>query len=139
MALGVLEAPPPQHTRPSNREAASMPTRGSLRRGARGRFAGVGVGPGVWGHPLYDGRGRPLPPLYEDCNIPPEADFYLVRAPSPTLSCTGLCPVPLIGKPLMDCTVTADGKLWWPHTEALYALVLAFTTTGSAWLPCGSP
>eukprot|EP00948_MAST-09A_sp_MAST-9A-sp1_P003871 g3871.t1 len=30
------------------------------------------------------------------------------------------------GKPLVDCTCTADGKLWWPHTEAMIALIMAF-------------
>lgn len=34
------------------------------------------------------------------------------------------------GRPLVDATVTADGKLWWPHTEALVALTLAYTRTG---------
>ena len=33
------------------------------------------------------------------------------------------------GKPLLDATVMADGKLWWPHTEALIALTMAFTRT----------
>ena len=36
------------------------------------------------------------------------------------------------GRPLVDCTVTANGKLWWPHTEALVALVLAYTRTRDA-------
>ncbi len=27
----------------------------------------------------------------------------------------------------------ADKKLWWPHTEALYALLLAYHLTGEAW------
>jgi N-acylglucosamine 2-epimerase len=27
----------------------------------------------------------------------------------------------------------ADSKLWWPHTEALYALLLAYEQTGAAW------
>ncbi len=27
----------------------------------------------------------------------------------------------------------ADAKLWWPHTEALYALLLAYEQTGEAW------
>jgi N-acylglucosamine 2-epimerase len=27
----------------------------------------------------------------------------------------------------------ADSKLWWPHTEALYALLLAWRETGDAW------
>jgi N-acylglucosamine 2-epimerase len=27
----------------------------------------------------------------------------------------------------------ADAKLWWPHTEALYALLLAWRETGNAW------
>ncbi len=27
----------------------------------------------------------------------------------------------------------ADTKLWWPHTEALYALLLAYEQTGEAW------
>ena len=27
----------------------------------------------------------------------------------------------------------ADSKLWWPHTEALYALLLAYQKSGAAW------
>jgi N-acylglucosamine 2-epimerase len=27
----------------------------------------------------------------------------------------------------------ADAKLWWPHTEALYALLLAYEETGATW------
>ncbi|MFN2227804.1 MAG: sulfatase-like hydrolase/transferase [Anaerolineae bacterium] len=27
----------------------------------------------------------------------------------------------------------ADAKLWWPHTEALYALLLAYEETGAQW------
>jgi N-acylglucosamine 2-epimerase len=27
----------------------------------------------------------------------------------------------------------ADSKLWWPHTEALYALLLAYEESGEAW------
>ena len=39
------------------------------------------------------------------------------------------------GKPLLDATVTADGKLWWPHSEALIALTMAATRTGEdKWL-----
>ena len=39
------------------------------------------------------------------------------------------------GKPMLDATVTADGKLWWPHSEALIALTMAFTRTGEEkWL-----
>ena len=39
------------------------------------------------------------------------------------------------GKPLVDATVTADGKLWWPHTEALIALTMAYTRTKDVeWL-----
>jgi N-acylglucosamine 2-epimerase len=42
------------------------------------------------------------------------------------------------GRPLLDATVTADGKLWWPHTEALIALTMAYTRTRDpkwmAWL-----
>ena len=36
------------------------------------------------------------------------------------------------GEPLLDATVMADGKLWWPHTEALIACTLAYTITGEA-------
>ena len=37
--------------------------------------------------------------------------------------------------PLLDATVTSDGKLWWPHTEALIALTMAFTRTKDVkWL-----
>ena len=36
------------------------------------------------------------------------------------------------GEPLLDSTVMADGKLWWPHTEALIACTLAYTITGEA-------
>lgn len=41
------------------------------------------------------------------------------------------------GKPLADCTVTAEHKLWWPMTEALYALMHAIELTGDLerWLP----
>ena len=39
------------------------------------------------------------------------------------------------GRPLLDATVTSDGKLWWPHTEALIALTMAATRTGEEkWL-----
>ena len=39
------------------------------------------------------------------------------------------------GMPLLDATVTADGKLWWPHSEALIALTMAATRTGEEkWL-----
>ena len=41
------------------------------------------------------------------------------------------------GKPLMDCTVTAEHKLWWPVCEALYGLMLALELTAdeARWLP----
>ena len=40
-----------------------------------------------------------------------------------------------MGKPFVDSTVTKDGKLWWPITEALYALVYAYTLTkDEKWL-----
>ena len=32
-------------------------------------------------------------------------------------------------KPLVDATVVANGKLWWPHTEAMIALTMAYTRT----------
>jgi len=35
----------------------------------------------------------------------------------------------IAGRPLVDATVTKDGKLWWPHCEALIALVYAYTLT----------
>jgi len=35
----------------------------------------------------------------------------------------------ILGKPMLDTTVTATHKLWWPHCEALYACVLAFRRT----------
>ena len=39
------------------------------------------------------------------------------------------------GMPLLDATVTSDGKLWSPHTEALIALTMAFTRTKDVkWL-----
>jgi N-acylglucosamine 2-epimerase len=40
-------------------------------------------------------------------------------------------------KPLADCTVTAEHKLWWPMCEALYACTLAIEVTGDEqrWLP----
>jgi N-acylglucosamine 2-epimerase len=43
----------------------------------------------------------------------------------------------LCGKPLADCTVTAEHKLWWPMSEALCALMLAIELTGdeARWLP----
>ena len=28
---------------------------------------------------------------------------------------------------------SADSKLWWPHTEALYALLLAYEQSGAEW------
>ena len=34
------------------------------------------------------------------------------------------------GKPFL---ANADKKLWWPHTEAMYALALAHELTGEAW------
>ena len=34
--------------------------------------------------------------------------------------------------PLMDTTVTAENKLWWPMSEALYATVLAFEETNES-------
>lgn len=41
----------------------------------------------------------------------------------------------ILGKPLLDTTVTATNKLWWPHSEALYACTLAYERTGDAcWL-----
>ena len=33
------------------------------------------------------------------------------------------------GQPLMDTTVTAENKLWWPMSEALYATILAYEIT----------
>ena len=43
----------------------------------------------------------------------------------------------IVGRPLLDQTVTATAKLWWPMTEALIALTLAVVRTGdsSRWLP----
>jgi len=38
--------------------------------------------------------------------------------------------VDIRGLPMMDTTVTAENKLWWPLSEALYATILAFETTG---------
>ena len=42
------------------------------------------------------------------------------------------------GRPMVDATVTSNGKLWWPHCEALVALTLAFLRTGDqkwvSWL-----
>jgi len=35
----------------------------------------------------------------------------------------------ILGKPLLDATVVSEGKLWWPHTEAIYACMLAFART----------
>ena len=32
----------------------------------------------------------------------------------------------VLGKPLLDTTVTATNKLWWPQCEALYATMLAY-------------
>jgi N-acylglucosamine 2-epimerase len=34
------------------------------------------------------------------------------------------------GRPFL---ANSDKKLWWPHTEALYALLLAFRLTGESW------
>lgn len=40
----------------------------------------------------------------------------------------------LAGRPTLQLESTM--KLWWPHTEAIYALVLAYTLTGEErWLP----
>jgi len=35
----------------------------------------------------------------------------------------------VLGKPLLDTTVTATNKLWWPQCEALYATMLAYAET----------
>eukprot|EP00038_Savillea_parva_P014568 m.11355 g.11355 ORF g.11355 m.11355 type:complete len:427 (-) comp2838_c0_seq2:1150-2430(-) len=41
----------------------------------------------------------------------------------------------ILGKPLLDTTVTATNKLWWPQCEALYATTLAYKRTGDPmWL-----
>jgi hypothetical protein len=41
----------------------------------------------------------------------------------------------ILGKPLLDTTVTATNKLWWPHCEALYACTLAYERSGdTSWL-----
>lgn len=41
----------------------------------------------------------------------------------------------ILGKPLLDTTVTATNKLWWPHCEALYACTLAYERTSDPkWL-----
>ena len=38
-------------------------------------------------------------------------------------------------KPLVDATVTSEGKLWWPHTEAMIALTMAYARTqNNKWL-----
>ena len=37
--------------------------------------------------------------------------------------------IDILNMPLMDTTVTAEHKLWWPMSEALYATVLAFEET----------
>ena len=34
------------------------------------------------------------------------------------------------GRPLVDQTVTATSKLWWPMTEALIAITMALVRTG---------
>jgi len=38
----------------------------------------------------------------------------------------------ILNMPLMDATVTAENKLWWPMSEALYATVLAYEHTNDA-------
>jgi len=38
----------------------------------------------------------------------------------------------ILKMPLMDTTVTAENKLWWPMSEALYATVLAYEETGDS-------
>jgi len=39
------------------------------------------------------------------------------------------------GRPMLDATVTNTDKLWWPMTEALIALTMAYTLTGAErWL-----
>ena len=42
----------------------------------------------------------------------------------------------VLGKPLQDCTVTAEHKLWWPVCEALIGCMLAIELTGdeARWL-----
>ena len=44
--------------------------------------------------------------------------------------------IDILGKPLLDATVTAEHKLWWPITEALYACTLALEVSGgdAKWL-----
>ena len=44
--------------------------------------------------------------------------------------------IDILGKPLLDATVTAEHKLWWPVTEALYACTLALEVSGGdeRWL-----
>ena len=43
--------------------------------------------------------------------------------------------IDVLGKPLADCTVTAEHKLWWPMAEALYGCMLALELTGDRkWL-----
>ena len=38
----------------------------------------------------------------------------------------------ILNMPLMDATVTAENKLWWPMSEALYATILAFEHTNNS-------
>ena len=42
-------------------------------------------------------------------------------------------------RPLLDATVTANNKLWWPHTEALIALTSALRTLQSRGTNVESP
>ena len=42
----------------------------------------------------------------------------------------------ILKMPLLDTTVTAENKLWWPMSEALYATVLAYEETGETVSYC---
>lgn len=43
----------------------------------------------------------------------------------------------VLGRPLQDCTVTAENKLWWPICEAIIACTLAIEVSGDEgrWMP----
>ena len=45
--------------------------------------------------------------------------------------------VDVLGRPLQDCTVTAEHKLWWPICEALIACTMAIEVSGDEdrWMP----
>ena len=56
----------------------------------------------------------------------PKPGFGTVKSFIPEKGLIYMCDIK--GQPLMDTTVTAENKLWWPMSEALYATILAYET-----------